>query len=75
MDGLLCIWQPVTQTLKWWRFVSHALCCLPRRQTASVDCQILLKHGADVDDETTYEQTPLHLAASGGNLEVVKVYF
>ena len=41
--------------------------------TKTVDCQILLDNGAKVSDETHLGQTPLHLAAVGGNPEVVKV--
>ena len=36
--------------------------------------QILIKHGADVNHVNAAEQTPLHLAASDGKLEIVKVH-
>ena len=72
MDGLLCTSQPVTRTLKRSKSVTHSSRCLTDRNC--VDCQVLLEHGADVDDLTNIDETPLHLAAFGGNPEVVKVH-
>ena len=46
---------------------------LPRRQTASVDCQILLEHGADVDPVTDHGWTALQFAAFQADDEIVKV--
>ena len=42
--------------------------------TESFNCQILLEHGAGVNDETTVEQTPLHLASVKWNPDVAEVH-
>ena len=46
---------------------------LPRRRTASVDCQILLDYGADVNAVDDEDWTALHLAACYADAEMVKV--
>ena len=46
---------------------------LPRRQTASVDCQILLEHGADVNLKLANGWTALHQAARYSDAEMVEV--
>ena len=38
-----------------------------------VDCQILLEHGAYIEETTNAGQTPLHFAAVSRNPEVLKV--
>ena len=53
--------------------VGSASIPLPYQQRLCVDCQILIEHGADVNQAKNDEWTPLYMAAHYADAEVVKV--